>query len=625
MKKTISIFMLAALLIGGLTGCYEDKGNYKYRDINEVTYKILPESEDGYYRFKQPPVDTMYVDYTVDLSQSQATNEENLEFLWLVSYSKDKKTVTDTITTRDLRLTFPPKKSSAFDIVFSLTDKQTNVSSYKELHIKIVYPYINSWLVLNGDKEDSRISAVEDPDSLNYFFTEDAYTALGYKKRFKDITELVYAPVITGNGNAPEWLYIASPDSVWALFPFEMKVEKKQNDILPEVITENNTKVAYGLDGSPSSGGAVILVDENKRFYYSTFNSGRGKFQVPEIAQELNETYQVDLIAKSQKSSYLCFWDDERDKFLYFNLGGGGEITLFPEEYNDWTGKEVIWMGTDNKDKEHKDGIAMAIVKDTKDQSYWTYRLSTEQTITGDSIGELPINKDSQFATTSAFPDQFFYTVDSKVYLFNVASLETYELYDAGSPITKMQFRITEDHQLTEEWNYMQRCLALAVDKGDKGELHELTLTTAGDIETSRIFEGFGPIKDMCFTFINRILAFIGVGRMPARGRNHRSSQRRLVGCSEYRRTGKGASEHQIQRAAGGFADCDHPQRSGYGQRTVELRYPAIGRYPPGAGIPPCREVRSTYPEGRPSSVVSGVFRREYPYGRGNEGTVRTA
>ena len=457
MKKTISIFMLAALLIGGLAGCYEDKGNYKYRDINEVTYKILPESEDGYYRFKQPPMDTMYVDYTVDLSQSQAANEENLEFLWLVSYSKDKKTVTDTITTRDLRLAFPPKKSSAFDIVFSLTDKQTNVSSYKELHIKTVYPYVNSWLVLNGDKENARISAVEDPDSLNYVFTEDAYTALGYKKRFEDITELVYAPVITGNGNAPEWLYIASPDSVWALFPFEMKVEKKQNDILPEVITENNTKVAYGLDGSPSSGGAVILVDENKRFYYSTFNSGRGKFQ------------------------------------------------LFPEEYNDWTGKEVIWMGTDNKDKEHKDGIAMAIVKDTKDQSYWTYRLSTEQTITGDSIGELPINKDSQFATTSAFPDQFFYTVDSKVYLFNVASLETYELYDAGSPITKMQFRITEDHQLTEEWNYMQRCLALAVDKGDKGELHELTLTTAGDIETSRIFEGFGPIKDMCFTFINRI------------------------------------------------------------------------------------------------------------------------
>ena len=71
MKKTISIFMLAALLIGGLTGCYEDKGNYKYRDINEVTYKILPESEDGYYRFKQPPVDTMYVDYTVDLSHQR--------------------------------------------------------------------------------------------------------------------------------------------------------------------------------------------------------------------------------------------------------------------------------------------------------------------------------------------------------------------------------------------------------------------------------------------------------------------------------------------------------------------------------------------------------------------------
>lgn len=505
MKKTISIFILAALFIGGLTGCYDDKGNYKYKDINEVTYKILPESADGFYRFKQPPMDTMYVDYTVDLSQSQASSEENLEFLWLVSYNKNKKTVTDTITTKNLRLAFPPKKSSAFDIVFSLTDKQTNVSSYKDLHIKTVYPYINSWLVLNGDKESSRISAVEDPDSLNYFLTEDAYTALGYGKRFEEATELIYAPFITANANAPEWLYIASQDSLWALFPFEMKVEKKQDDILPDFIVSNNTKLAYGIDGTPNSGGTAILVDENKQFYYSNYNNGRGRFVTPDLAADLNNTYRADLIAQSQKSGFLCLWDDERDKFLYFSLGGGSEITLFPEEYNDWTGKEVIWLGTDNQDSEHKDGIAIAIVKDTKDQSYWTYRLSTEQTITGDSIGELPINKNSLFATTTAFPDQFFYTVDSKVYLFNVASLETYELYDAGSPITKMQFRITDDHSLSEESDYMLRCLGLAVDKGDKGELHELTLTMAGDIETSRIFEGFGPIKDMCFTFINRI------------------------------------------------------------------------------------------------------------------------
>ena len=505
MKKTISIFMLAALLIGGLAGCYDDKGNYKYRDINEVTYKIFPESEDGYYRIKQPPTDTLYVDYTVDLSQSMAADEENLEFLWLVSYNKDRKNVTDTITTKNLRLIFPPKKSSAFDIVFSITDKQTNVSSYKELHIKTVYPYINSWLVLNGVEENIRISAIEDPDSLNYFFTEDAYTALGYKKRFEGATELIYAPTLTENTNAPEWLYIASPDSVWALFPFEMKVEKKQDDILPDVIVANKIKLAYGIDASPASGDAVILVDENKHFYYSNFNNGRGVFQEPNIARELNDTYRAELIAKSRKSGYLCCWDDERNKFLFFNLGGGGEITPFPEEYNDWTGKEVVWLGTDNQDREHKSGIGIAIVKDTKTQSYWTYRLSSEQTITGDSIGELPINKDSQFATTIAFPDQFFYTVDSKVYLFNVASMETYELYDAGGIITKMQFRIAEEHSLGESANYMLRSLGLAVSKGEAGELHELILTTAGDIETSRIFEGFAPIQDMCFTFINRI------------------------------------------------------------------------------------------------------------------------
>lgn len=91
MKKTISIFMLAALLIGGLTGCYEDKGNYKYRDINEVTYKILPESEDGYYRFKQPPVDTMYVDYTVDCHRARQPTKKTWSSCGWSATAKTKK------------------------------------------------------------------------------------------------------------------------------------------------------------------------------------------------------------------------------------------------------------------------------------------------------------------------------------------------------------------------------------------------------------------------------------------------------------------------------------------------------------------------------------------------------
>ena len=37
-------------------------------------------------------------------------------------------------------------------------------------------------------------------------------------------------------------------------------------------------------------------------------------------------------------------------------------------------------------------------------------------------------------------------------------------------------------------------------------ELHEIVLSNAGDVEDVHVFTGFGPIQDICFTLINRIM-----------------------------------------------------------------------------------------------------------------------
>ena len=192
MKKLSHILLGMAVLGSGiLAGCYDDKGNYDYRDINEMTVTVLAKNqdgremligEDGYCRYKQPSsTDTLWVTYTPEVKQSERNDESNLEYSWRIGYTKDNKYVVDTVSTKELTLTFPPQRTTAYSVVFSVTDLSTNLSFYQSLQITTVKPYINSWLVLNGAKGDRRISAVEEPDSSAYIFTADAYMDLGYE------------------------------------------------------------------------------------------------------------------------------------------------------------------------------------------------------------------------------------------------------------------------------------------------------------------------------------------------------------------------------------------------------------------------------------------------------------
>ena len=176
------------------------------------------------------------------------------------------------------------------------------------------------------------------------------------------------------------------------------------------------------------------------------------------------------------------------------------------KEY-DWTDKEVVWLGLDNvlPEGDNKGRVALALVREQSTGYYWTYHYDSDgNKFTRDSIGELTIDKTTKFATTQAFENQFFYTVGSKVYRYNVAGRETEELYDAGAPITRLKFRINERSNVGKD-DFM-RFLGVVVDKGTEGELHEIVLSNAGDVEDVHVFTGFGPIQDICFTLINRIM-----------------------------------------------------------------------------------------------------------------------
>lgn len=361
MKKLSHILLGMAVLGSGiLAGCYDDKGNYDYRDINEMTVTVLAKNqngremligEDGYCRYKQPSsTDTLWVTYTPEVKQSGRNDESNLEYSWRVGYTKDNKYVVDTVSTKELTLTFPPQRTTAYSVVFSVTDLSTNLSFYQSLQITTVKPYINSWLVLNGVKGNRRISAVEDPDSLAYIFTADAYMDLGYERRFQEAIDLVYSPSFFGNLES-EALQIVEPDSIFLMSPFDMQVQKTTGQLLPSVILENSRKLLYGIDGNTQNAGTII-VDDARRIYYA--NRGQNKYS--EFISKDVPNFRVDKIGQPNESSYVCFWDNELKQFMYADCSKGNVETF--DDDTEWKNREVIWMGADNKQDKEAMGMA---------------------------------------------------------------------------------------------------------------------------------------------------------------------------------------------------------------------------------------------------------------------------
>ncbi|MDE7374289.1 MAG: hypothetical protein K2M86_03030, partial [Odoribacter sp.] len=421
--------------------------------------------------------------------------------LWVVSYTEDGERVVDSVTTKELRLTFPAQKTKSYSVTFQLTDTTTNVSTYAALSMRTVNPYIDSWMVLNGAAGQRHLSAIEEPDSLQYVYTENAWTDMGNEPRFQDAIGLIYAPSVLRDFSAPECLYVMTPDSLFALDPFAMQVKGTNKDFLPGKLLNEKHELWYGLDGGPM-GGIPLLVDRDYNCYFTTFNNG-GVFG--ELRFDYVKGCRASKLAMSTESNTVCIWDDDQKKFMYFSSGYPMVYEVDDKEY-DWTDKEVVWMGLDNvlTDGKNKGRVALALVKD-KAGDYWTYHFDSDgNKFTRDSIGELAMDATTQFATSHAFEGQFFYTVGSKLYLYNVAGREAVELYDAGAPITRLKFRINEITNVGK--NDFMRYLGMVVDKGAEGELHEVVLSTAGDVEDIHVFTGFGPIQDICFTLINRVV-----------------------------------------------------------------------------------------------------------------------
>ncbi|MDE6452205.1 MAG: hypothetical protein K2L23_08000 [Odoribacter sp.] len=508
MKKIVQIWFMAALLLGGLAGCYDDKGNYDYKDINEMTYTIKASIKGGneiavdslgYSRCKQSPEDITIV-YTPVVTQSMLAGEGNLVYEWRVVKQGEATVRVDTV--KELELEFPKNTASEYNITFRVTDNTTNISFYKSLRIKTVQPYLNSWFVLNGEEGECRLSVVEEPDSLQYVISYDGYGDLGLskleeRKVIREANAMIYSPYIDMNsGVNPELLQLVTKDGIWKMKPNTLT--------MTEMRINSDLSMVGRMEGSVASG-STVTVDERGQLYLSTEGVSY------DLLYPKDENYRVDVISHNLgETQAVGFWDNSRKKFGYAETARWGKpsVSFIEAQIEDAEEQEILWIGPEFGDAtKDSRSFGMAIGRNKSTQEYTVYHITqddkNEYVITPQPIGLLK-GTPSEFATAPyAWASQFFYISGNSVYRFNGTD-ESIEIYDAGNPIRQLKFRIL--NQSVERDDEI-RILGLAVEGTDGWELHQISLTNGGDLEENKtkVFEGFGPIRDFCFSFRNSL------------------------------------------------------------------------------------------------------------------------
>lgn len=515
MKAQLLIcFVVPAFMI---SSCYDDKGNYNYNTINEMSVSFTPVNTSGIentYLFGQPQQDTLYFELTPVITQSRQPEGNNLEYTWRVNSTQDKETESDTTHTESYLFKFPPKQNKTYNVLFCVKDRTTEIEHYTTLILKTSIPFLKSWFIIHGEENDRRLGVIEYDNSGQYLRQiSDVYETLKGERRFKNAFALGYSSLGGSDQTKNDRLFILESDSLHWLYPFSCEEKGKMEKMLPFETGYHFTKLIGEVPGQRFG-----ITDVNGNYYHA---QPWGFFY---RAKSQIEDYRVD--EAYINNGIATLWDQAHTRFMYYDYSNnsynkGSEtrtadgslravITPFPKDVlaMDLSQKEVIWMGrglisllnftTSVILKDHTTGIYSLF-----HIGYAKYA-SAIQTQT-ENLEQNIFDEKSRFASTVAFANQLFYTKDANVYLLNIKSRQQTLLYSVGNgkEITRIAFRKREKGTMDVDDPTATKVLGIAVATADgKGELHQILLDESGDVVETKSYTGFGKIVDFCYTYL---------------------------------------------------------------------------------------------------------------------------
>lgn len=525
--------LVSLFLAFSFIACFDDKGNYDYHEVAELTIENIPElievlgSSD--HIIVQPKV-------TSSLEGEITNDNPNFEF----TYKLEKKsggTLSD-----DKWVNLNPSKSLDLDTLasfpantyivwFTVKDMRSGVETSTTFDVKVTSPTYEGWMLLcnEGNQERVRMDMISVISADRIIPAYNLLTPLGLPD-LKRASGIGFYPNRFANPN--DVIYVMSEEGSYKVDRETFKTDESWNINLIDFIIPptDESIVQYTSLNSGSTSGALacFCVSNTGNAYVQTLESAGAAFEYPVNTSERGGMPEYKVapyigvsMARPGNGQSALFYDINNQRFVGWKYGINTDARqtltplLDPENklFSFQTRMDLIYM----ESTRYSGGLVYSILQDaTGKRVIYGINMSGNgfsQESKYENLDAPDFDKATEFAFHSQYP-YLFYAVGNKVYLHNLGTNKTYPMdLNLGNQeiVTMIKFNLYQQCTLSDlndqSEEFMARQYELMVGSYDTGtdgvnggKLGFYPVDGVNNTITKRAeYSGFAKIKDVVY------------------------------------------------------------------------------------------------------------------------------
>lgn len=513
LRKIYNLSIVCWLMAALLTSCFDDKGNYDYQNINEVTIEGIDRTK-VYELFSYES--TLTINPVV---KSTVGDEKNYDYTWKIIPKNAESEEGDQekyVVSKEKNLVYPVNLDDGDYIgFFEVKDLSNGVTWIEDFYLKVKSKGSEGWIIACKQDGKTRLDLITKESSGKNVLFPDLWNGLDFDM-----------------GEPKRLFYLAGMEAEF-MFPL-LVTDKSTYSIMGNdfhVGEDTDMKWYFGLsDGTIDMTASVIeqysttwlsnwWVINSKGEIYSTEASTAAFFSYPinklngkeefEAAPFIGVSYTYNDTDEDYNYNYAMVFYDKTNRQFLSKYGANNYPDVMKcsgtQIFDVKTGRDMVFMDS------HVviDGLQVAVLKDPQTQDFYLYGFTLgfgkiEQNFYGKIGG--PVSEAIAFALHPTY-NTLFYATKNKVYRVSLSepSTEVKEVLSFdGEDIVTLKFNkiLSWGSSAT---SYMSMLLVgtnkVASENENPGvfRLYEVPSLISGSLSLNEEIEGLGEIVDIVY------------------------------------------------------------------------------------------------------------------------------
>lgn len=477
-RKKIRMLLPVVILL--LAGCYKDKGNYQYTQIAEMTISGLADTVNAIL------LDTLRLQPVIT-QPGMANDKYNYE--WFVV---DYKANTRTSVAATLSLKMPVVLGiGTYPLVFRVTDKNTGISSTKEITMIVKSLLSNGALLLEEGPQGGDLSQVT-PDYKVY---RNLYSQVNKGEKLSPPLKGIMGSY-NDNNRYQQQVIFANAGADPVMLDVQTYVKKGG---LSQQFQQAPQPLAPGYYNCSND---AYVVNNGKIYGMQGASDNPIKFVAPMAGD-----YKVAPYLQPLYSWFAAFatYDEQNGRFAY-GKQAGGDLLYYPPPGSvdafDLNNVKKIFVYAAPTTNEY----TLWLMKDSNGKLY-VYIVNPDSNTGGAAIQYVEVNnapgmQSSASFTVSTRVPQLYYGAANQLYLYDYKANSARSLYNlpANESITALQLL---PDKTDNGWIYTtQNKLLVVTWNGSTSKLYYFDIEDTGELtggKPVKTIDGFGKIVSLFY------------------------------------------------------------------------------------------------------------------------------